>query len=81
MKNIYHSKLSAFKEIYAKNRNLEKSKREKKLHLNPIELKKADEILSSGKFLPKDHIIYNLAIMEIKKELVIDFILSKFKAK
>ena len=81
MKNIYHSKLSAFKQIYAKNRNLEKSKREKKLHLTPSELKKADEILSSGKYLPKDHIIYNLALMEIKKELVIDFILSKFKAK
>lgn len=31
MKNIYHSKLSAFKEIYAKNRNLEKSKREIKI--------------------------------------------------
>ena len=60
---------------------LKERKREKKLHLNPIELKKADEILSSGKYLPKDHIIYNLALMEIKKELVIDFILSKFKAK
>ena len=60
---------------------LKERKREKKLHLTPSELKKADEILSSGKYLPKDHIIYNLALMEIKKELVIDFILSKFKAK
>ena len=60
---------------------LKERKREKKLHLNPSELKKADEILSSGKYLPKDHIIYHLALMEIKKELVIDFILSKFKAK
>ena len=58
---------------------LKERKREKKLHLTPSELKKADEILSSGKYLPKDHIIYNLALMEIKKELVIDFILSKFK--
>ena len=31
MKNICHSKLSAFKEIYAKNRNLEKEKLEIKI--------------------------------------------------
>ena len=31
MKNICHSKLQAFKEIYAKNRNLEKEKREIKI--------------------------------------------------
>ena len=31
MKNICHSKLSEFKDIYAKNRNLEKEKREIKI--------------------------------------------------
>ena len=31
MKKICHSKLSAFKDIYAKNRNLEKEKREIKI--------------------------------------------------
>lgn len=64
-----------------KNEISKERKREKKLFLTSKELKKADEILSSGKLLPKEHIISKLAIDEIKKELVIDFILSKFKTK
>lgn len=54
-------------------------KREKKLYLTKKELKKADELLSSGGFFPKGHVINNLAVLEIKKELVINFILKTYK--
>lgn len=54
-------------------------KRENKLYLTKKELKKADDLLSSGAFLPKGHVIYNLAVLEIKKELVINFILETYK--